>query len=125
MIGAQMAVIQSASMKAAQRLARADNLLELESAERTFNKLVRSFAALVETLKRYRTGSEQNVTVQNVSVRNGGQAIVGNVTQNAPAVPTDKSAVSPAAITDARMEPMEIIGNPEQEAIPAKPKSNP
>jgi hypothetical protein len=47
MIGAQMAVIQSAAMKAAQRLARADNLLEFESAERTFNRLMRSFAALV------------------------------------------------------------------------------
>ena len=85
---------------------------------------MRSFAALVETLKRYRTGSEQNVTVQNVSVGNGGQAIVGNVTQNAPAVPTDKSAVSPAAITDARVLPMEIIDTPEKEVIPAKPKSN-
>ena len=124
MIGAQMAIIHNAAMKAAQRLALADNLLELESAERTFNKLVRSFAALVETLKRYRTGNEQNVTVQNVSVGHGGQAIVGNVTQNAPAVPTDKSAVSPAAITDARVQPMEIIGNPEQDVIPAKLKSN-
>jgi hypothetical protein len=123
MIGAQMAVIQSATMKAAQRLASADNLLELESAERTFNKLVRSFAALVETLKRYRAGSEQNVTVQNVSVGSGGQAIVGNFPQNAPALPTDKSAVSPAAITDARVQPMEIIGKAEQEVIPANPKS--
>ena len=124
MIGAQMAIIHNAAMTAAQRLALADNLLELESAERTFNKLVRSFAALVETLKRYRTGNEQNVTVQNVSVGHGGQAIVGNVTQNAPAVPTDKSAVSPAAITDARVQPMEIIANHEQDVIPAKLKSN-
>ena len=59
------------------------------------------------------------------SVGDGGQAIVGNVTQNAPAVPTDKSAVPPAAITDARVQPMEIIGKAEQEVIPAKPKSNP
>ena len=124
MIGAQMAVIHSASLTAAQRLARADNLLKVESAERTLNKLVRSFAALVETLKRYRTGGEQNVTVQNVAVGHGGQAIVGNVTQHAPAVPTDKSTVAPAVITDARVQPMEIIGNPEQEVIPAKPKSN-
>ena len=124
LLGAHMAVTHTWIMKAAQRLARAENLLELESAECSFNKFVRTFASLTDALKRYRTVSEQNVTVQNVSVRDGGQAIVGNVTQNAPAVPTDKSAVSPAAITDARVLPMEIIGNPEQAVIPAKPKPN-
>jgi hypothetical protein len=30
--------------------------------------------------KRYRTGGEQKVTVQHVSVNEGGPAIVGNVT---------------------------------------------
>jgi hypothetical protein len=34
----------------------------------------------METLKRYRTGGEQKVTVQHVNVNDGGQAIVGNVT---------------------------------------------
>jgi hypothetical protein len=126
MIGTQMAVTHSAAMRAAQYLARSDNLLETESAERTLNKLVRSFTALVEALKRHRAVDEQTTTVQNnVSVQDGGQAIVGNVTQNAPAVPTDKSAVSPAAITDARMEPMEIIGNPKPEVTPATPELKP
>jgi mannose-1-phosphate guanylyltransferase len=37
----------------------------------------------METLTRYRTGGEQKVTVQQVSVSEGGQAIVGNVTQAA------------------------------------------
>jgi hypothetical protein len=126
MIGTQMAVTHSAAMRATQYLARSDNLLETESAERTLNKLVRSFTALVEALKRHRAVDEQTTTVQNnVSVQDGGQAIVGNVTQNAPVVPTDKSAVSPAAITDARMEPMEIIGNPEPEVTPATPELKP
>ena len=123
MIRVQMAVIHSAAMKAAHYLARSTNLLETESAERTLNKLVRSFTALVEALKRHRGSGEPNVGVQNVSVGNGGQAIVGNVTQNAPAVPTDKSAISPAVITHAHVQPMEIIGNPEREVIPAKPKT--
>jgi hypothetical protein len=35
----------------------------------------------IEALKRYRTGGEQKLTVQNVSVNDGGQAIVCNVTQ--------------------------------------------
>ena len=38
----------------------------------------------MEALKRYRAGGEQKVTVQHVSVSEGGQAIVGNVTQGAP-----------------------------------------
>jgi hypothetical protein len=33
----------------------------------------------METLKRYRTGGEQKVTVQHVTVNEGGQAVVGNL----------------------------------------------
>ena len=33
----------------------------------------------VEALKRYRTGGEQKVTVQHVTVNEGGQAIIGSV----------------------------------------------
>jgi hypothetical protein len=42
--------------------------------------LARTFAAQVEALKRYRTGGEQKVTVEHVTVNAGGQAIVGSVT---------------------------------------------
>ena len=124
MIGVQMAVIHSAAMNAAHDLARSTNLLETESAERTLNKLVRSFTALVEARKRHRAVDDTMTVQNNVSVHDGGQAIMGNVTQNALSVPTDRSAVSPAAITDARVLPMEIIAPPEKEFIPAKPKSN-
>jgi hypothetical protein len=34
---------------------------------------------VIEALKRYRTGGEQKVTVQHVTVNDGGQAIVGAV----------------------------------------------
>ena len=112
------------AMRFANYLMNADNIYQQDSGERVFSKATRTFPVQMEAIKRYRSNGEQGVTVQNVSVRDGGQAIVGNVTQNAPAVPTDKSGVSPAAITDARVQPMEIIGKPEQEAIPAKPKSN-
>ena len=117
--------VASARVRSANHLMNADNIDQQDSSERVFSKATRTFPVQMEAIKRYRSNGEQGVTVQNVSVKDGGQAIVGNFTQNAPAVPADKSAVSPAAITDARMEPMEIIGNPEQEAIPAKPKSNP
>ena len=80
MLAAQMAAVHVATMTSAQRLVRADNMLMQDSAERAFNKLARTFATQMEALKRYRTGGEQKV-VQHVSVSDGGQAIVGNVTQ--------------------------------------------
>jgi len=46
-----------------------------------FNKLTRTFAMQMEALKHYRSGAGQKVTLQHVSVAEGGQAIVGNVTQ--------------------------------------------
>jgi hypothetical protein len=104
MLASQMAVIHSAVMRAAGYLARAETLVETESAERTLNKLVRSFTALVEALKRHRAADGQIIAVQNnVSVRERDHAIIDNVTTN---VPADKSVVSPAAIPDARVLPM-------------------
>jgi hypothetical protein len=46
------------------------------------NKLARTFAVQVETLKRYRSGGEQTVRVEHVNVNAGGQAIVGNVSSS-------------------------------------------
>ncbi len=66
-------------MTFARRLAHVDNILQQDSAERAFNKLARTFAVQVEALKRYRTGGEQKVTVQHVTVNEGGRAIVGSV----------------------------------------------
>ena len=58
---------------------RLENIRQQDSAERAFNKLARTFAAQVEALKRYRSGGEQTVRVEHVTVNEGGQAIVGNV----------------------------------------------
>jgi len=66
-------------MTFAQRLAHADTIQQRDSAERALNKLARTFAAQLEALKRYRTGGEQRVTVEHVTVNDGGQAIVGNI----------------------------------------------
>ncbi len=79
MLAAQMAAVHMATMTFARRLAHVENLPQQDSAERAFNKLARTFAAQVEALKRYRTGGEQKVTVEHVTVNKGGQAIVGNV----------------------------------------------
>ncbi len=80
MLAAQMAAVHNATMTFARRLNHVDNIPQQDSAERAFNKLARTFAAQVEALKRYRTGGEQKVTVEHVTVNEGGQAIVGNVT---------------------------------------------
>jgi hypothetical protein len=80
MLAAQMAAVHMAIMTFARRLAHVESIPQQDSAERAFNKLARTFSAQVEALKRYRTGGEQKVTVEHVTVNEGGQAIVGNVT---------------------------------------------
>jgi hypothetical protein len=74
----------------------------------------------MEALKRYRTGGEQKVTVQHVSVSEGGQAIVGNVTQAPPKTPLEKTANSLPALTDAQQTPMTITGEPERAPAPVR-----
>jgi hypothetical protein len=80
MLAAQMAAVHNATMTFARRLNHVENIQQQDSAERAFNKLARTFAAQIEALKRYRSTGEQKVTVEHVTVNEGGQAIVGNVT---------------------------------------------
>ena len=125
MLAAQMAAIHTATMTFARRLAHVENLPQQDSAERALNKLSRTYAMQMEALKRYRTGGEQKVTVQHVTVGEGGQAIVGNVTQGArePAPTKAEPDAAPApALTDARMAPMPIISPPEP--VPIELKAN-
>ena len=68
MLAAQMAGIHMATMTMVRRLAEAELIDQQNSAERALNKLARTFASQMEALKRYRTGGEQKVTVQHVSV---------------------------------------------------------
>jgi hypothetical protein len=48
----------------------------------TAAKLLRAYCTQIETYRRLRGGGEQKITVQHVTVNEGGQAIVGAV--NAP-----------------------------------------
>jgi len=45
------------------------------------SRLSRTFAILVETLRRLRGGGSQVIRIERVDVRDGGQAIIGNVKQ--------------------------------------------
>lgn len=79
MLAAQMAAVHAATMTFARRLNHTENIAQQDSAINAFNKLARTFSGQLEALKRYRTGGEQRVTVQHVTVNEGGQAIVGSV----------------------------------------------
>jgi len=79
MLAAQMAAVHIQTMSFARRLANVDTIQQQDSAERAFNKLARTYTTQMEAFKRYRTGGQQTVTVEHVTVNAGGQAIVGNV----------------------------------------------
>jgi hypothetical protein len=118
MLAAQMAAIHAATMTFAKRLANVEDIPQQDSAERALNKLARTFAMQMEALKRYRTGGEQKVTVQHVSVQEGGQAIVGNVTHAAAKPAAEKSPASPRLLTESKMAPMEMISKPARSVAP-------
>jgi len=90
MLVAQMVSVHVMAMRSAYHLANADDLAQLESAGRALGRLARTFPAQVEALNRYRSGSEPAISVQNVSVGDGGHAIVGNVTQHARVILPEK-----------------------------------
>ena len=92
MLVAQMVSVHVMAMRCAQHLATADDLAQHDSAARALGRLARTFPAQIEALNRYRSHSEPAVTVQNVSVAGGGQAIVGNVTQHSSVIVSDKTA---------------------------------
>lgn len=83
MLVSQMVSVHVAAMRCACRLACTDDLPQQEAVTRALTRLSRTFAAQVEALSRHRNSDERGITVQNLSVQDGGRAIVGNVTQHA------------------------------------------
>jgi hypothetical protein len=120
MLAAQMAAVHMEAMRFSERLGRAETIPQQDSAQRAFNQLARTFAMQLEALKRYRTGGEQKVTVHHVSVNQGGQAIVGNVTQNPREIAPDKAS---PALTHSKVRAMKVVGKPPLKANPLKRKS--
>jgi hypothetical protein len=121
MLAAQMAAIHSTIMTFIRRLANVETIPQQDSAERALNKLTRTFVSQMEALKRYRTGGEQKVTVQHVSVSEGGQAIVGNVTQT-PREAASHPATSAPALAHSQTPAMKMVGEAETSAVPLKRK---
>ncbi len=96
MLVAQMVSVHVMAMRCARHLASAADLAQHDSAARALGRLARTFPAQIEALNRYRSHGEPAITVQNVSVGDGGNAIVGNVTQQASVILADKRAAPPA-----------------------------
>jgi hypothetical protein len=92
MLAAQMVSVHVMAMRCAWQLANEGDIACQESAGRALGRLARTFPAQMEALNRYRNKGEPAVTVQNVSVRDGGNAIVGNVTQHASVIVSDADA---------------------------------
>jgi len=117
MQAAQMAVIHLASMKYMRKVAdwRESEKGDQQLAVNMSTKLARTFSAQLDAIKRYRSGGEQKVTVQHLSVTHGSKAVVGNVTQNTLAEPAETPA-----LTDARQPATPIIEQPEQVPVPVR-----
>ena len=83
MLAAQMVSIHLASMRCACRLACTDDVTQQESLTRALTRLSRTFASQMEALNRHRSNGACAITVQNLSVQDGGKAVVGNFSQHA------------------------------------------
>ena len=92
MLVAQMVSVHVMAMRCAHHLASAEDIAQQDSAGRALGRLARTFPAQMEALNRYRSNGEPAITVQNVSVQDGGKAIVGNVTQHANVIVSDGDA---------------------------------
>lgn len=121
MLVAQMVSVHVMAMRCAHHLASAEDIACQESAGRALGRLARTFPAQIEALNRYRNNGEPAITVQNVSVGDGGSAIVGNVTQHASVMFSD-NGLTPA-LTDARAIPMPDRGAQQHDCADIKQKA--
>ena len=91
MLVAQMVSVHVMAMRCAQHLVTAQDIAQHDSAARALGRLARTFPAQIEALNRYRSHGEPAITMQNVSVGDGGKAIVGNLTQHANVIGSDNN----------------------------------
>jgi hypothetical protein len=94
LLAAQMAVVHSLAMNMAGRMTDVFTIDQQEVTGRLINNLTRTFAAQLEALKRYRSNGEQKVTVEHVTVNEGGKAIVGNVAHGGEGVSGNRETTS-------------------------------
>ena len=117
MLVAQMVSVHVMTMRCSHQLASAQDPGPQDSAARALGRLSRTFPAQIEALNRYRSHGEPAITVQNVSVADGGKAIVGNVTQHANVIVADKN---PARVAQARKGPPDLSEHACETGPPAR-----
>jgi hypothetical protein len=117
MLATQMVATHVASIKALRLLKGSETILQQDSNGSLAVKLLRTFAAQVEALQRYRGKGQQKVTVEHVHVHAGGQAIVGAVTQGGRGA---KKTEGPDAARGIAYEPITPLRSPdpERELVP-------
>src|SRR5215211_8180245 len=118
MLAGQMAATHLGTMAMARRLNQSDNILHRDSAERAFNKLARTFTTQMEALKRYRTGGQQRVVVEHVTVNAGGQAIVGSVEAGGGVTNKREGQPHAKALSHAPVTPLWSEDQEEREPVP-------
>jgi hypothetical protein len=74
----QMACVHGATMAVLGRLSEAYGHRNVLAAATAASRLSRTFAILVETLRRLRSGGSQVIRIERVEV-SGGQAVIGNI----------------------------------------------
>ena len=129
LLACQIAAIHNATMVAACRLNHVSTIPQQDSASNMLNKLARTFASQVEALKKYRSAGEQTIKVQHVTVNDGGQAIVGNVSRGGggtdknggqPHEPCAANERSPALLGHEQAVPLQVpgAGGPRLDGVP-------
>ncbi len=116
MLIAQMIAVHNSAMTMLAKMHSSTHIKQMDSMANQANKLLRTFAAQMETLKRFRQKASQTVRVERVYVNEGGQAIVGNVTHGG-AGDQQKSEVQAHALRYAPGTPMRGEDS-EREALP-------
>ncbi len=114
MLSTQMAMVHVATVKQVRRLNRSIYPELQDGAANTLAKLVRTFATQIEGLTRHRSGGSASVSVGHLSINQGGQTIVGNVTPSQCEAGSDEATPSPPLLVDAKAVPMPSIEENEE-----------
>lgn len=82
LLATQMTAVHNSVVSFSGFLSRCENVDRAAEYEKSLNRLARTFAAQVEALNKYRVKGKQKITVQHVTVEDGAQAVIGDVTSN-------------------------------------------
>lgn len=138
MLAVQMAGTHAVAMEMLTKAKLASTTDQLERYGALATKLLRTYTTQIDALSKLRRKGEQTVRVEHVHVYEGGQAIVGNVTQGGRGhlenghqahAPTDPrtlavAPVSPLLCHDSARDPMPVASSEREGAVPNARRSS-